>query len=107
MERIQGEGGTVCNVLCVSPLVILLGHNYVASICTSAYHYVYLRMLQVECDRLQRVHTLENLAWLVEQGHCSPGDLSGPLRDASALREKVGTHADMMHTNTLHSSCNM
>lgn len=56
-----------------------------------------IMVLQVECDRLQRVHTLENLAWLVEQGHCSPGDLSGPLRDAPSLREKVGTH---IHTST-------
>ena len=61
-----------------------------------------IMVLQVECDRLQRVHTLENLAWLVEQDHCSSGDLSGPLTDASSLREKVSTHIilDMTHTST-------
>ncbi|CAI8043929.1 E3 ubiquitin-protein ligase SHPRH [Geodia barretti] len=46
---------------------------------------------EVECDRLQRIHTLENLAWLLEQGHCTPEELSeGPWRNAATLREKAG-----------------
>jgi hypothetical protein len=45
---------------------------------------------EVECDRLQRIHTLENLAWLLEQGHCTPEELSGgPWRNAASLREQV------------------
>ena len=40
---------------------------------------------EVECDRLQRIHTLQNLAWLVEEGR-SGGIHS--LQDDS-LKERV------------------
>ena len=39
----------------------------------------------MECDRLQRIHTLESLAWLVEGGHT--GGVHS-LEDDS-LRERV------------------
>ena len=40
---------------------------------------------EVECDRLQRIHTLRNLAWLVEEGRT--GGVHS-LQDDS-LRERV------------------
>ena len=49
----------------------------------------WMLLLQVECDKLQRIHTLENLSWLVEQEHCSPEDLSRLCIDVSTLGDKV------------------
>ena len=45
----------------------------------------------MECDRIQRIHTLENMAWLMEQDHCQES-LQRPHDTTDCLKGMVSMY---------------